>query len=174
MLRCQQVVRSLKKYPTKAESSVKVFYLVRRFSYCVEFSTLLLWVSNFQKKRQNGASIVRVVTIPGPLLEVILCYIQQWFSRLLCFTSFNSILRMDDNCGPVWTHKGHRLSGATHAVKTNEGFIPWGKRRLLYKIIRANLVWAHRCINVASEKQGPQVLKRTRQRKECKALIWAT
>lgn len=81
---------------------------------------------------------------------------------------------MDDDCGPVWTHKEHHLSGATHAVKTSEGFIPWGKRRLLYKIIRANLIWAHRCINVVPEKQGPQVLKRTRQRKECKALLWAT
>lgn len=31
---------------------------------------------------------------------------------------------MDDDCGPVWTHKEYHLFGATHAVKTNEGFIP--------------------------------------------------
>lgn len=49
-------------------------------------------------------------------------------------------MRMDDDCGPVWTHKEHHLSGSIHAVKINEGFIPRGRKGLLYKVIRVNLV----------------------------------
>lgn len=74
------------------------------------------------------SQLTHVIAIPCLLLEVISYCVQQWFSKLFHYTAVNSILRVSDDCGSTWTHKEHYLSDAIHAVKTNEGFIPWSRK----------------------------------------------